>query len=47
MSVLNFEANASFGENGSGKLFIATDYDGAVLDDGTGSNEAAQVALIE
>lgn len=46
MGVLDFEANASFGENGAGILYIATDYDGAVFDDGDGSNEDNSVATI-
>lgn len=47
MGVLDFEANASFWENGSGKLFIATDYDGTTFDDWDGTNGASQVATIE
>jgi hypothetical protein len=31
MAVLDLEANGLFGENLTGKLYIATDYDGAVF----------------
>lgn len=47
MAVFDLESNALFGENGTGKLFIATDYDGAVFDRGTGTNESAIVAALE
>lgn len=47
MAVLNLEANWFFGENGSGKIYIATDYDGSVLLDWTGTNEKAQVTALE
>lgn len=32
MAVTNLPENATYGENGTGKLFIATNYDGAVFD---------------
>lgn len=47
MAVLDFDSNALFGENGSGKLYIATDYDGTTLADGDGTNEATQVTTLE
>ena len=47
MGALDFDANASFGENGSGQLFVCTDYDGAVFADGTGSNEGTSIQTIE
>lgn len=47
MAVLDFDSNALFGEDGSGKLYIATDYDGSTLADGTGTNEKAQVTTLE
>lgn len=47
MGVLDFDANASYGESGSGQLFVATDYDGALFADGTWSNEGTSIATIE
>lgn len=47
MAVLDFEANALFGEDWSGKLYIATDYDGSVLADWTWTNEKSQVTTLE
>lgn len=44
---LNFDNNALFGENGTGKVSIATDYDGAVFPAGDGTNEATQITTIE
>lgn len=46
MSVLDLDANGSFGENGSGILYIATDYDWVTFDDGTGTNEDESLATI-
>ena len=43
MAVLDFDANALTGENGVGKLYIATDYSGAVYPNGDGQNEKASV----
>lgn len=47
MAVLNFDANALTGENGVGKLYIATDYDGSVFDAGDGTNEAATLTKLD
>lgn len=46
MAVLDLDLNGSFGENGTGILSIATNYDGATFDDGTGSNELTSIATI-
>ena len=47
MAVLDLEGNSTLGENGTGKLFIATDYDGAVFDKWNGTNEDTIVSSIE
>jgi len=47
MAVLNFDKNAAFGENGTGILYIATDYDGAIFPDWDGTNESTQITTIE
>lgn len=47
MAVLDLEANSTLWENGTGKLFIATDYDGAVFDKWNGTNEDTIVSSIE
>ncbi len=47
MGVLDLDKNATLWENGTGKLFIATDYDGVIFDEGNGTNEDTIVATIE
>jgi hypothetical protein len=47
MAVLNLDTNALFGESGTGKLYIATDYDSAVFAQGDGTNEDASITTIE
>lgn len=47
MAVLNLDKNATFGENGVGKLYIATDYTWTVYDEGDGSNESTTISSIE
>ena len=47
MAVLDLEANGLFGENLTGKLYIATDYDGAVFPLWDGTNEKTAVTAIE
>lgn len=47
MAVLDLDSNGLIGENGTGKLYLATDYDGATFADGTGSNSAAFITTIE
>jgi hypothetical protein len=46
MAVLDFNKNALFGENGTGKLYFATNWTGTTYDDGDGTNEdEAKAAL--
>lgn len=47
MAVLNLDENAPIGEDGTGILYIATDYDGATFNDGNGTNEVTDIAKIE
>ncbi len=47
MAVLDFDNNALFGENGTGKLYIATDYDGQTYADGDGTNETTSITDLE
>ncbi len=47
MSVLDFDSNALAWENGTGILYIATNYDGTVYPDGNGTNETTSVDAIE
>lgn len=47
MPALDFEKNWNFGEDGSGILYIATDYDGTTYADWTGANERTSIADIE
>lgn len=39
MAVLDLDKNAVFGENGTGKLYLCTNYTGITYDDGDGTNE--------
>lgn len=47
MAVLNFDANTLTGENGVGKLYIATDYKGNTYPDGNAENEANSIKELE
>lgn len=47
MWVLDLENNALIWDNGTGKMFIATDYDWAVFDNWTWANESTSIASIE
>lgn len=47
MAVLDFDSNALANESGSGILYVATDYDGTVYDDGDGTNESTSITDIE
>lgn len=47
MAVLNWDANTLAGENGVGKLYIATNYEGNVFDRGDGTNEAKTIEELE
>lgn len=46
MSVLNLDTNGLFGENGTGKLYLATNYTGITFDDGNGTNEDEAVTTL-
>lgn len=46
MAVLNLDTNGLFGENGVGKLYIATNYTGLIYDDGNGTNEDEAVTAL-
>lgn len=47
MAIFNFDENSTSGENGTGKLLIATDYAWEVFDAGDWTNEDALVAQLE
>jgi len=47
MPVLDIEKNAPIGENGTGILYIATDYDNAIFADWDWTNETTQITDIE
>lgn len=46
MSVLNLDANGLFGENGVGKLYMATNFAGLTYADGNGTNEDEAVTAL-
>lgn len=46
MTVLSLDANATFGENGTGKLYMATNYTGLTYADGDGTNEDEAVTAL-
>lgn len=46
MSVLDLDKNATFGENGTGKLFLATNFAGITYDDGDGTNEDEAITAL-
>lgn len=46
MTVLSLDANALFGENGTGKLYMATNYTGLTYADGDGTNEDEAVTAL-
>lgn len=46
MAVLNLDANATYGENGVGKLYMATNYEGQVFEQGSGTNETQAVQTL-
>lgn len=46
MAVLDIDKNAPFGENGTGKLYLATNYTGTTFDDGDGTNEDEAVTTL-
>lgn len=45
--IQNLIANATYGENWTGKLYVATDYDGAVFPEWNTTNEATTLSAIE
>ena len=47
MAVMNFEQNALYGDNGTGKLFLCTNYEGATYAHGDGTNETAALATLD
>lgn len=47
MAVFNLDQNATFWENGVGRLYIATDYDNSVFASGNWTNETALIAELE
>lgn len=47
MAVLDLDSNGLIGENGTGKIYIATDYDGTTYTDGDGTNSDAFITAIE
>lgn len=47
MAVLDLDSNGLIGENGTGKIYIATDYDGTTYADGDGTNSDAFITAIE
>ena len=46
MSVLDLEKNGLFGENGTGKLYIATNYAWTTFPDGDGTNEDEAITTL-
>ena len=46
MAVLNLDANGLAGSNGTGKLYIASNYTGLTYNDGDGTNEAAALTAL-
>lgn len=46
MSVLDLDKNGLFGENGTGKLYIATNYTWTTFPDGDGTNEDEAVTTL-
>lgn len=46
MSILDLDKNAAFGENGTGKLYIATNYTGLIYEDGNGTNEDEAITAL-
>lgn len=44
--VLDFDANALFGENGTGKLYLATNWTGTTYADGDGTNEDEAIVAL-
>lgn len=46
MSVLNLDSNGLFGENGVGKLYVATNYAGTTYNDGDGTNEDEAITAL-
>jgi hypothetical protein len=47
MATLDFDSNALFGENGTGKLYLATDWAGTTFPDGDGTNEDESIAILD
>lgn len=46
MAVLNLDSNGLFGENGTGKLYIATNFAGVTYADGNGTNEDESIVAL-
>lgn len=46
MAVLDLEKNATYGENGVGKLYLATNFVGVTFDDGNGTNEDEAITAL-
>lgn len=46
MSVLDIDKNGAYGENGTGKLYLCTNYTGTTFDDGTGTNEDEAITTL-
>lgn len=44
---MQFEKNALYGDNGTGKLFLCTNYEGTTYAHGDGTNEKASITEIE
>lgn len=46
MAILDLDKNGAFGENGTGKLYVATNYTWTIFDDGTGTNEDEAITTL-
>ena len=47
MPVLNLDGNGVHGDNGTGKLFMCTDWEGETFPDGNGTNETASISTLK
>ena len=46
MSILDLDKNGAFGENRTGKLYIATNFTGTTYNDGDGTNEDEAITAL-